>query len=60
MPLARPRQTKKVSIKCDQNFKVIENLFSYQRSVLGCASYKAKNCIKISGTIKSQGQSELA
>ena len=40
MPLARPRQIKKVSIKCDQNFKVVENLFSSQRSALGCVSIK--------------------
>jgi hypothetical protein len=51
MPLARPRQIKKVSIKCDRNFRIVENLFSSQRSALGCASYKAKNCIKISGAI---------
>ena len=36
--LARPRQTKKVSIKCDRNFRIIENRLFSQRSAPGCAS----------------------
>ena len=35
--LARPRQTKKVSIALDRNSLVVENLFS-QRSATGCVS----------------------